>query len=53
MLKRLKIKYQIYQKKNLTDEDDYFNPIDDVDTMSKELLDLWTDNDIVIVYNML
>ena len=37
----------------LTDKDDYFNQIDDIDTMSKELLELWTDNDIVIVYNML
>jgi hypothetical protein len=34
-------------------EDHYFNQIVDTDTMSKELLSLWTENDIVIVYNML
>ncbi len=34
-------------------EDHYFNQIVDTDTMSKELLGLWTENDIVIVYNML
>ena len=34
-------------------EENYFNEIVDTDTMSKELLELWTENDIVIVYNML
>ena len=42
----------------LSDDDikpsnDIFTTIDDIDTISKELLELWTNNDIEIVYNML
>tara|TARA_B100001758_G_scaffold131596_1_gene113209 strand:- start:1118 stop:1810 length:693 start_codon:yes stop_codon:yes gene_type:complete len=34
-------------------ESEVFNTLDDIDTISKELLDIWTKNDIEIVYNML